>query len=127
MAYMIIIVDITDIIAIANTNTSIIKLLVKKFLLANSVFNSSISCLSFKSNIYLSRLYWAIYSFNVSGADSNISSNVLSIRKMGRFISNVDLLVSMGTSYSSIKLNSFKYIVKALLTVKNIISLELES
>ena len=42
---------ITDIIAITNTNTSIIKLLNRKFLLTNSVSNSSISCLSFKSKI----------------------------------------------------------------------------
>ena len=49
MAYIITIVDITDIIAITNTNASIMILLVKKFLLANSVSYSSISCLSFKS------------------------------------------------------------------------------
>ena len=54
MAYIIIIVDITNIIAIMNMNTSIIKLLVKKFLLANSVSNSSRSCLSFNSKISLS-------------------------------------------------------------------------
>ena len=51
MAYIITIVDIINIIAIANTNMSMIKLLVKKFLLANSVSNSSLSCLSFKSKI----------------------------------------------------------------------------
>ena len=41
MEYIIIIVDITDIIAIMNTNTSRVKLLVMKFLLTNSVSNSS--------------------------------------------------------------------------------------
>ena len=45
------IVVITDIIAITNTNVSIMKLLVKKFLFGNSNSNSYISCLSFKSKI----------------------------------------------------------------------------
>ena len=108
MVYIIIIVDITDIITVMNTNTSIMKLLVKKFLLANSVSNSSISCLSLKSKISLLCFYWATYSLSVSGADNNISLNVLSFRKTGKVTSEVNLLVSMGISNSSIKLNSFK-------------------
>ena len=103
MAYIIIIVDITDIIAITNINTSIMKLLVKKVLLANSVSNSSIY--AFLSNQkFLYHIYTGQYILlSVSGVDNNISSNVLLFRKTGKVTSEVNLLVSMRLSNSSVK------------------------
>ena len=80
ISYIIITVAIMEIIAAMNLNILTI-LLLKKFLLANSFSNSSISCLSFKSKISLSHLHWNIYSFNVSGADSKDSSNLLLFKK----------------------------------------------
>ena len=94
-----------EIIAITNLNILTI-LLVKKFLLANSFSNSSISCLSFKSTISLSHLYWDIYSFNVSGADNKDSSNFLLFKKTGKVNSEVDLLVNVGIFISSVSLKS---------------------
>ena len=84
-------VDIANSIPIMNTNVSIMKLLVKNFLFTNSISNSSISCLSFKSKFSFSCLYWAIYSLSINGVESNVSSNVLLLRKMGSANSEVDL------------------------------------
>ena len=105
-AYVIIIVVITDII-ITNTNISMMKLSVKKFLFTNSISNSSVSCLSFRSKISESWLYWSIYSYNVNGTDSNVLSNMLLLRKTGKVYSEIVLLVSIRASNSSVRLNSF--------------------
>ena len=56
----------------------------------------------------MSCLYWAIYSLSVSRADNNVSLNILLFRKTGRVTSEEDLLVSLGISNTSVKLNSFK-------------------
>ena len=95
----------THIIAIMNTNISAMKLFVKKLLFKNSISNSSIPCLSFKSKISY-HAYIELYILLMSvGADSNISLNVLLLRKTGRVNSEVVLLVSIGAFNSSVILN----------------------
>ena len=49
-----------------------------------------------------------MYSFNVSGAENNYSSNLVLFRNTGKVIFEVDLLVHTGISTSSVRLNSFK-------------------
>ena len=51
--------------------------------------------------------------FNVNGADSNVSSNVLLLRKTGRVDSEVDLLVSIGISSSSCQVKLIDIISKS--------------
>ena len=48
-----------------------------------------------------------MYSFSVSGADNKDSSNLVLFRNTGKVISKVDLLVNIGISTSSVRLNSF--------------------
>ena len=88
-----------DIIAIMNTNTSTMKLLVKKFLKGVSRTNLSISCLSFKSKISFSCLYWAIYSFIVRKVIIKELSNLLSLRNISMVYSEVVLLVKPKEAY----------------------------
>ena len=94
-----------EIMAIMNTNTSMIKLLVRTFLLGVSKSNSSIPCLSFKSKISFWCLYCEMYSFSVCGADKRESANPLLLRNIGRVYSEVVLLVKIGNFSSSVRLN----------------------
>ena len=111
IAYIVTTVAIMENIATMNLNILTI-LLLNKFLLANSFSNSSISCFSFKSKISLSCLYWNMYSFSVSGADSKELSNLLLFKNTGKVTSEVDLLVIVGTLISSVRVKIFWIISK---------------
>ena len=105
-----------------NTNVSIMRLLVKKFLFRNSISKFIYMMPFIQIKNFFLMLIWAIYSFSVNGADSNVSSNILLLRKTGRVNSEIDLLVSIGISNSSIRLINLYSLVKVVFTVKYIIN-----
>ena len=60
-----------------------------------------------QTKISLSHLYWNMYSFSVSGADSKDWSNLLLFKNTGKVTSEVDLLVIVGILISSVRLKLF--------------------